>query len=183
MNMSLSKMTGTEKMYLGADLVGNLLESLPHRLDRTSGLKDDSSAGARLELELGLGAPVDVADDVVDGLLELLARSELVGREGDALRVLAGDVHRGESRATADGQSSRGTIGSGIAVDTVGGDGSRLLAPGGRDRSLGTGLAGAESWEGLLRGRVQGRLLRGRSVFHLLLAGGLLAQGRRLRLG
>lgn len=149
--------------YLGADLVGDFLESLPHRFNRTGGLEDESSL-ALLVVELGLGAPVDIADDLVDGLLQLTAGGDLVGSEGDALGVFAGDVHGREGGATAGSRWGRRA-----AIDAVGGDRGRLLAPGGRDRSL-SALGGTESREGLLRRRVEGRLLGGRLLASCLLA-------------
>jgi hypothetical protein len=95
--------------------------------------------------------------------------------------VLARNVHRGESwtaagRSRSRGGSNRGAVGS--TIDTVRGDGSGLLVPGGRNRSLTTGLRRAKGWESLLGGRVQGRLLERRGVVGLLLASGLLAQRR-----
>jgi hypothetical protein len=164
--------------YLGANLICDLLESLPHSLDRAGRFEDDSSTRSRFVLELSLGALVDVTDDFIHGLLELRARSELVGRKGDAFRVLARNVHAWKSRTATDGQ--RGAIASCIAIGAVGDDRSGLLTPGGRDRSLSTGLNRTKSWEGLLRRGVQGRLLGSRGIIRLLLAGSLLAQ-RRIR--
>jgi hypothetical protein len=78
--------------YLGADFIGDFLESLPDSFNRTGGLKDESSL-ALLVVELGLGAPVDIANNLVDGLLQLTTGSDLVGSKRDAFSVLAGDVH------------------------------------------------------------------------------------------
>lgn len=157
--------------YLRADFISDFLESLPHRFDRTSGLEDESSL-ALLVVKLGLGAPVDIADDLVDGLLQLTARGDLVGSEGDALGVFSGDVHGREGGATAGSRWGRARR---AAIDAVGGDRGRLLAPGGRDRSL-SALGGTESWEGLLRRCVESRLL---GVPGLLLASGFLAERSR----
>jgi hypothetical protein len=153
---------------------------LTSRLDGTSGLKEDATR-TLLVLDLGLGAPVDVADDVVDRLLHLGTRRELVEGKVDALLVLARDVHGRQGRAT--GTRSRGVgsiVGWRAAIDAVGGDRGRLLAPGGCDRSLSARLDGTKGWEGLLRRSVQSRLLgRGRSILGLLLAGRLVAEGSR----
>jgi hypothetical protein len=166
--------------YLASDFVGNLLKRLPHRLDGTSGLEDDLTVGASLLLEPSLGAPVDVADDLTHGLLKLLTRRQLGGGEGDALGVLAGEVHSGDGRA-ADGRA-RGGRSTRVGIAAVGrGHAGRLLAPG-RDSSLGARLDRPKSREGLLGLGVERRLLRGGSgLFSLLLAGGLLAHGGRGR--
>ena len=157
--------------YLGADFIGDFLESLPDSFNRTGGLEDESSL-ALFVVELGLGAPVDIADNLVDGLLQLTTGSDLVGGERDAFSVLAGDVHGREGGAT--GGSG---LGGRAAIDTVGGDSGRLLAPGRSNRRLSARLDGTESREGLLGLSVQSRLLGGsRSVVGLLLAGGLLAE-------
>lgn len=127
--------------HLGANLVGDLFEGLADSFDRTSGLEDDSATRASLVLKLGFGAPVDVADSVIERFFEILAVLELVLREGDALGVLARDVHAGKSRAASDGQGGRHTAAVRGAMGTVGGDRRRLLAPGGRGGSGRTRLA------------------------------------------
>lgn len=132
--------------------------------------------GSSLLLEPSLGAPVDIADDLGNGLLELLAWRQLRGRERDALGVLAGKIH-GCNRGAADSRAG-GSRSAGVAVGAigVGRDGNGLLAPGG-DRSLRARLDGTESREGLLRLGVEGRLLGGRGwLLGLLLASSLLAQ-------
>lgn len=169
--------------YLGADFICDFLERLPDSFNRAGGLEDES-AGCLLVLELGLGTPVDVTDDFVDGLLQLRASGDLVGSERDALRVLAGDVHGRKGGATANGHRGRRAIAGSGAIDAVGGNRGGLLAPGGRDSSLGARLDGAEGWEGLLRRRVQRRLLGGsRSGIGLLLASSLVAQSSRAIVG
>jgi hypothetical protein len=156
---------------------------LPHRFNRTGGLEDKCSL-TLLVVELGLGAPVDIADNLIDGLLQLTTRSDLVGSERNALRVLAGDVHGWESRATGGNRLGRAIC---RAIGAVGGDRRRLLAPGRRNGSLSSRLDGAESREGLLGLSVERGLLRGgRRVLGLLLASSLLAErssGIGIRLG
>src|SRR5690242_1625250 len=161
--------------YFASDLVGNFLERLPHSVHRTGGLEDDLSMGAGLLLESSLGAPVDVADDLANRLLELLAGRQLRSRERDALGVLSGEIHGCDSWA-ANSRTRRGGCARG-AIGTIGRrDSSGLLAPG-RDRSLSARLDRTESWEGFLRLCVQGGLLGSSNrLLGLLLAGSLLAQ-------
>ena len=59
---------------LQSNIVGNILERLADSIDGTSSFEDDTATGTSLPLELGLGAPVNVTNELVHGLLELLAR-------------------------------------------------------------------------------------------------------------
>jgi hypothetical protein len=126
--------------YSGTKLASNFLQSLADVVgSRTSGSESVGTASALAHLDLGLGALVDVAEDLIERLLEVLRLGNLGRSEGDGLGVTAGQRDAAEASGGRSGSSEargrsraarRGVVGDLAVLKTICvGDGSRLLGP------------------------------------------------------
>jgi hypothetical protein len=156
--------------YSGTKLASNFLQSLANVVgSRTSGSESVGTASALAHLDLGLGALVDVAEDLCERLLEVLGLGDLGGSERDGLSVTAGKRNATEAGGRSGSSEARGrsraarrsVVGDLAVVKTVCiGDGSRLLGPW-RRTGRRARLGGAERGEQLLGLRVEDRRLLG----------------------
>jgi hypothetical protein len=126
--------------YSRAELTSDLLQCLANVVgSRTGSSESVGTAGTLAHLDLGLGALVDVAEDLRDRLLEVLGLGELRGSEGDGLGVTAGERDAtetssgrgGSSEARGRSRAARGSVVGDLAVvkPIRVSDGSRLLRP------------------------------------------------------
>jgi hypothetical protein len=77
------------RTYLGANLIGSILENLPDSFDGSSCLEELETTCSNLVLKLRLGLLVQFADHLIHGLLHLGTGKELGWAEGDTLGVLS----------------------------------------------------------------------------------------------
>jgi hypothetical protein len=63
--------------YLRSNLLSDLSESLANRIHGTLAFEDNRATRATAHINIGLGSPGDVTEDIPEGLLQLPAREHL----------------------------------------------------------------------------------------------------------
>lgn len=71
----------------------DIFQGFAHTVDGTFALEDDGAARATAHVDIGLGALGNIAQDITEGLLELIAREHLRGSETELLRMFPGKTH------------------------------------------------------------------------------------------